>query len=197
LGVEPGVVSLLAAMRRSSGAVPVDEHGRRCGDIWVVPGSETGEQARRVWSSTGETAATSLAGDERVWVVDTGRLHAGSPVLPLAVASALTVLVSYGRHEDLVQLPARVEALPGPVAVLVVGRCDHGTDELVAFTGAVDVWRVDAVDGLPVVTGRLLAPGRERRSWVWRHAVDVATAAASLAHEHRDDRPSVSVEVRS
>jgi hypothetical protein len=93
----------------------------------------------------------------------------------------LTVLVSGPRHEDLVQLPARVAALPSQVAVLLVGRCGHGEAELAGFTGATAAWKVGAVDDLPVQAGRLLGPGRARRSWLWRQAVDVASAAALLA----------------
>lgn len=181
LGVEPGVVSLLAAARRSVGEVPVSEHGRRCGDVWVVPGPETAEQARGVWGSGADALAATLAADTRLWIVDAGRLHAATPVFGLAAASALVVLVSGGRDEDLVQLPARVAALPVPTAVLINGRCSHETGELEAFTHALAVWRVDSVDDLPVVAGAVLAPGRSRRSWLWRQAVDVATAAAQLA----------------
>ncbi len=72
-------------------------------------------------------------------------------------------------------------ALPGPTAVLINGRCSHEMGELVAFTGATAVWRVDSVDDLPVVAGAVLVPGRSRRSWLWRQAVDVAANAAQLA----------------
>jgi hypothetical protein len=181
LGVEPGLVSLLAALRRSTGEIPLEVHARRCGDLWVVPGPATGEQARRVLASAGDGIPGQLADDGRLWVVDAGRMHAANPSIALVARSALTVLVSGPRHEDLVQLPARVAALPGPVAVLVVGRSGHGEDELAGFTGAAAVWKVGAVDDLPVQAGRLLVPGRARRSWLWRQAVDVASAAALLA----------------
>jgi len=74
LGVDPGVVSLIAALRRSEGlAVPVEDHGRRAGEgLWLVPGSETGEQARSVWAGTAAVVADRLAADSRLWIVDAG-----------------------------------------------------------------------------------------------------------------------------
>ena len=77
-GVDPGVVSLIAALRRTdTRQVDLAEHGRRAGDgVWVVPGPETSEQADRVWHGSAEAVAEYLAGDHRVWIVDVGRARA-------------------------------------------------------------------------------------------------------------------------
>jgi MinD-like ATPase involved in chromosome partitioning or flagellar assembly len=49
LGVDPGVVSLIAGLRRSD-HVDIDAHSRLVdGGLFVVPGPESGEQARAVW----------------------------------------------------------------------------------------------------------------------------------------------------
>jgi hypothetical protein len=186
LGVEPGAVSLLAAVRRTDGGVPVDQHGSRCGEVWVVPGPEAAEHASRVWASSGEQVADALADDERVWFVDAGRLHAHNPARGLADAAAVTVLLSGPRLEDLVQLPARVAALQSTLVVLVVGDCRHSEAELLEFTGATAVWRVDGCADLPALAGQLLAPSRARRSWLWRQAVDVASGIAAVATAPRE-----------
>ena len=181
LGVEPGVVSFLVALRRSSGPAEVDAHGRRVGDVWLVPGPETGEQARSVWSSSAADVVERIVGDDRLWVVDAGRLHTANPAVVFAERSVVTVLVSGARPEDLVQLPARVMALSavGRVAVLIVGRSGYRVDELVEFLGTPLVWSVDVNTELPQLAGQLLAPGRARRSWVWRQAVDIAGGIAA------------------
>jgi MinD-like ATPase involved in chromosome partitioning or flagellar assembly len=181
LGVEPGVVSLLVGLRRSSGPVEVVSHGRQVGGVWLVPGPETGEQARTVWASSAAGAAERFAGDDRLWVIDAGRLHSSNPAVVFVERSVITVLVSGARSEDLVQLPARVAALSavGRVGVLVVGRSGYPKEELVDFLGTGLVWSVDANRELPQLAGQLLAPGRARRSWLWRQAVDTAAAIAA------------------
>ena len=181
VGVEPGAVSLVAALRRASVPVPVEEHGRRIGDVWVVPGPETAEQSRRVWSAGAESSVAPLAADERVWIVDAGRLSTANPSRAFAASSAMVVLVSGPRLEDVVQLPSRVASLPAPsdrVGVLVVGKSDYSRAELSEFVGVGHVWMVDDHPDLVPLAGQLLGPGRARRSWLWRQAVDVASAIA-------------------
>jgi hypothetical protein len=192
LGVDPGVVSLIAALRRSEGQpAPVEDHGRPAGaGVWLVPGPESGEQARSVWAATAETVADRLAADDRVWLVDAGRLHAGSVTLPLARQSRLTLLVARSAQEDLVQLPARVAVLQAwapAVGVVVVGKVSYGLGELAGFFGTPLVWHVGAVEHLPVMAGAVLAPGRARRSWMWRAALDVAAGVAAHTRASQGD----------
>jgi hypothetical protein len=195
-GVDPGVVSLIAALRRSDDrAVAVDEHARLVGDgLWVLPGPESGEQARAVWTGTADSVAARLAEDERVWLVDAGRLDAASPVLPLAQLARLSIVVCGGGHEDLVQVPARVATLAGhaeSVGVMVVGKTSHTTGELAGFFDTVLVWQVGASDDLDGLAGAALAGGRGRRSWLWRTALDVAARVADVAHTDPDAVGSV------
>jgi hypothetical protein len=205
LGVDPGVVSLIAALRRNDGEpVPVEEHGRAAGSgLWLVPGPETGEQARAVWAGTAADVADRLAADARVWLVDAGRVHSSSVTLPLVQRSRLTVLVCRTGPEDLVQVPARVATLAAhspTVGVLVVGKVSYTTAELGEFFGTATVWRAGASDDVAAIGGAVLSPGRARRSWVWRTALDVAAQIAQVVHTHGDepgrvrtngDRPAV------
>ena len=68
------------------------------------------------------------------------------------------------------------------VGVLVVGKAPYTTGELGDFFGTPVVWRVDAADDLPAVAGAVLSPGRARRSWLWRTALDVAAELAGRVH---------------
>jgi hypothetical protein len=186
LGVDPGVVSLLASLRRSAGEpVPVEEHGRPAGGgLWLVPGPETGEQARAVWSGTGAAAGEALATDDRVWLVDAGRLTAGSSTLPLLQRSRLALLLCRAGQEDLVQVPARVATLRShcpEVVVLVTGKSPYSAAEQSAFFGSPAV-SVAAAEDLPRLAGAALTPGRARRSWVWRTALDVSADLARRLH---------------
>jgi hypothetical protein len=192
LGVDPGVVSLIAALRRSEGlAVPVEEHGRPAGEgLLLVPGPESAEQARSVWTGTAAVVADRLAEDARLWMVDAGRVNGGSVTLPLVQRSRMTLVVCRSGQEDLVQVPARVAALRTncpSVGVLVVGKVPYRTDELGNFFGTTEVWRVDAADDLPAVSGAVLVPGRARRSWMWRTALDVAAELAGRVHADRSE----------
>ena len=120
LGVDPGVVSLIAALRRSEGlAVPVGEHGRPVGlGLWLVPGPESGEQARSVWADTAAVVADRLADDDRLWLVDAGRAH-GSSV-----------------GNELADPPAK--RLVTPTQDPVTGRCDLCGHRLRPGEGAID-----------------------------------------------------------
>jgi MinD-like ATPase involved in chromosome partitioning or flagellar assembly len=183
LGVDPGVVSLIAALRRTD-RIDVDAQGRQMASgLCVVPGPESGEQARAVWQGSTETVAGRLAADERVWLVDAGRLDAGSPVVPFGWLSTLTVLVCGPALEDLVQVPSRVAWLHSHgarVGVLVVGAAGHDTTELGEFFGTGLVWSVRADNDLVAVVGAVLSGAvKARRSWAWRTALDLAATIAT------------------
>ena len=184
LGVEPGAVSLLAALRHTLSSVPVEDHGRHLGDVWVVPGPEAAERARSVWSSSAEAAAAHLVSDDRLLLVDAGRLHSANPSRVFVGSSVMTVLVSGRRLEDLVQLPSRIASLPptsGGIGVLVVGKSGYDRAELADFVGISELWTVDHHADLVELSGQLLGGGRGRRSWLWRQAVDVARAIAEAS----------------
>jgi MinD-like ATPase involved in chromosome partitioning or flagellar assembly len=183
LGVDPGVVSLIAALRRTD-RIDVAAHGRQMASgLCVVPGPESGEQARAVWHGSTDTVAARLAADDRVWLVDVGRLDAGSPVVSFGWLSTLTVLVVGPAMEDLVQVPSRVAWLQSHgarVAVLVVGAAGHDLVELGEFFGTGLVWSVRADNDLVAVVGAVLSGAvKARRSWAWRTALDLAATIAT------------------
>ena len=187
-GVDPGVVSLIAALRRTdTRQVDLAEHGRRAGDgVWVVPGPETSEQADRVWHGSAEAVAEYLADDHRVWIVDVGRARATSPVEPLLAASAFSLVVTRAGTEDLVQVPSRVAYLRSQSeasGVLVVGKTQHSREELAAFVGTRRVWMVAADEHLPALAVGAMSAGRARRSMVWRAAIAVAADIAAKVTE--------------
>ncbi|MBU3688421.1 MAG: hypothetical protein FGM29_02505 [Actinobacteria bacterium] len=185
LGVEPGVVSFIASLRRSGDAVAVGEHGRMAAPgLWLVPGPESAEQAGSVWSGTAGQVAARLAGDDRVWLVDGGRLSQTKPTIPLAEWSNLTVVVSRSASEDLLQVPRRVAWLQqhaSAVGVLVVGKAPYGSRELAEFFGTASVWTAADSDALPDLAGQALTPGRARRSPLWRSAVEISAEIAGAA----------------
>jgi MinD-like ATPase involved in chromosome partitioning or flagellar assembly len=193
-GVDPGAVSLIAALRYSREVVPVGDHGRRVGEgVWVVPGPEVAEQARAVWAGTAGTMAARLAADDRVWLVDAGRAQPGSETFPLVSSSQLLVLVCRDGPEDFVQVPHRVAVLgshAARVAVLVVGHVPYTTGDLREFFGSSAVWNVRRAEDLAGLAGAVQVPGRARRTWVWRHALEISAHAAALA-ETPEDTPAM------
>lgn len=186
LGVEPGVVSLMAATRRpGSGLIAIEHHARALNQgLWVVPGPESREQARAVWGSGAGALADHLAADHRLWIVDVGRLDFGGPVAPLVERSALCVLVTNGHAEDLMRLPTSIDPLSErgvPVGVLVTGAMPYKVTEIVEFAGTPHVWHVARTeDLLAVAAGSLDRHRRFRRSWLWRSALDVAARMAEI-----------------
>lgn len=183
LGVEPGVVSLIASVRRAAvGAVGVEPHARALGEgVWAVPGPDSGEQARSVWASGGETLAGHLAADRRLWLADVGRLDLAGPATALVDRSALCMLVVSGRPEDLVRLPQAVDSLVDrgvSCGVLVCGAMEYKVPDVVEFAGTPHIWHVDRTDDVVAVAGGAPQGGRARRSWLWRSAIEVAARMA-------------------
>ena len=186
LGVEPGAVSLTAALRRTEDHVPVEAHGRLlpCG-LWVVPGPENAEQAAGLWEESAQSVADRLAADDRVWLVDGGRLTKSSPARAFAARSVFTVLVSRGESEQLVAIPPRATALHKTcgerLGVLVVGRVPHPLDELREFLGVGEVWTVGEDLDIRATIGRVLSSrARARRAVAWREALSTAARLAAL-----------------
>lgn len=181
-GVEPGAVRMVTGIRRNgNSAVSLGGVAREVdAGLFVVPGPESGEQSRSVWNEGAAPVAMHVARDRGVWFVDAGRLDDVNPSVVFADHSALTVLVVGPRHEDLVQLPSRVETLRRrcrSVAVVVSGRCAFDSQEIAEFCRADVAWVVPTRDDLVDEVGRLLGGTRARRSWLWRHALDVAAGA--------------------
>lgn len=191
-GVDPGAVSLTAALRRSEGSVPVDTHGRWLPNgIWVVPGPETAEQASALWEHSSEDIADRLAADARVWLVDLGRLLSTSTARTWASRSMFTVLVTRSDAEQLVAVPSRVAELRnmsgGRLGVLVVGRVEHPPEQLREFFGISEVWMVADHAGLPADVRALLeARPRARRVPAWREALDCSARLAALTRASAD-----------
>ncbi|MEK7424338.1 MAG: hypothetical protein AAB131_10920 [Actinomycetota bacterium] len=187
LGVEPGALRLVTSMRRNgTTGIDVDSSARIIEPgLLVLPGPESGEQARPVWVDSATDIARRLTVDERAWIVDIGRSDETNPSVAFARHSKLTVLVVGCRPEDLVQVPARVAALHrhgGRVAVIVSARCEFTPADVESFSGADAVWVVDPRSDLIEEVGSLLGARRARRSWLWRQSLDVAAGVAQLAH---------------
>lgn len=185
LGVEPGAVRMVTGIRRNgTTSVQLEGVGREVdADLFVVPGPESGEQARSVWTEGAPAVAARLASDPGVWLVDVGRSDDSNPSAAFVDHSSLMVVVVGPRHEDLVQLPARVASLRNrcaSVAVIVSGRCAFGAAEIQEFCRSDDAWVVPVRDDLVDEVGRLLSGSRARRSWLWRQALDVAAGAFGL-----------------
>jgi hypothetical protein len=190
LGVDPGAVRLVTSVRRNgTTAVDLEGVGREVdAGLFVVPGPESAEQARAVWSEGAPSVASRLAGDLPVWVVDIGRADDVNPSVAFVDHAALALVVVSAHQEDLVQLPARVAALHQrcpAVGVVVTGRCAFGVDEVRQFCRAESVWAVPTRDDTVDEVGRLLDGKRARRSWLWRHALDVAAGAFGMVAARR------------
>ncbi|MCU1368648.1 MAG: hypothetical protein JWL72_1413 [Ilumatobacteraceae bacterium] len=181
LGVDPGVVSLIAGLRRSKdGGVDLDEHARLLApSVWLIPGPESAEQATKVWSGSTGNVADCAAADSGVWFVDCGRGPVRGGDTEFVRNAVLSIVMSRAESEHLVQVPSRVADLRkvgGRVAVLVIGKPGHGTDELGAFFGSDRTWVVGETSELVALTAAVLHGGRARRSWLWRSALDVAAS---------------------
>ena len=186
LGVDPGVAALVAAVRRhpaGAAGFELDELARPVAErVWVIPAPESAERSTPVWGSSTDEVAAAAARDDRVWLVDCGRLSRHSSAMAFARRAEVAVVVSGPRQDDLVSVPARLAALQragaASVAVLLVGDPDYGLGELRSFFGTGLVWAVRPARDLAAMVNLALTSRRARRTWVWRQAVEVASEIA-------------------
>jgi hypothetical protein len=196
VGIEPGAAALVSVARRpEAGHVDLNACGRRIADdVWLVPGPESPEHARPVWSSRGaaESVADALSNDDRTWIVDTGRAGPASVLAPLFERATMALLFTRAEHEALVQAPARVEGLKrasGMTGVVVVGKPAFPTGELQQFFGSHKLWVVEEDRNLVDTSRQVWSQRRARRSMLWRSAVSVAADVGDVTLYRRDGRP--------
>ena len=114
----PTVLTLATAARTSPGHHAVSRYGQRVNDqLLVVPGFLVAEQGARV--ADWEPLAALLPRAELPVMADVGRLHAGSPVLPVAAAADVVVVVGRADTASIIRLRERTSRL---VAALVAHR---------------------------------------------------------------------------
>ena len=116
VGVDPGVLGLVTGLRHAEDpSSALESVGRRLAEgAWLVPGPESAEVARRVWSAdrAAVSPAAAMARDHRrVWFCDVGRVAATDPTAAFVAESDVTLLFTRDTPADLVQLPDRVGAL--------------------------------------------------------------------------------------
>jgi MinD-like ATPase involved in chromosome partitioning or flagellar assembly len=110
LGLEPGLVTLAAAVRRGSGAT--SPHTQSLGEgVRAIVAPPSAEQTRAALSVAGDRlwgALDAMPGDA---LVDCGRLTSTSPVLAITLQAAITLVVTRSRLEDVALLRERIPAL--------------------------------------------------------------------------------------
>lgn len=181
IGVEPGAATLVSRTRHSShGVHEIDFFGRPVGDrAWVVPGPESAEAARQLWSGVGvaESVAAAVVQDDRVWFVDGGRASSSSPIAPFLSHASLSLLVCRADHESVVQIPRRVGDLRSigcSVGVVIVGKPAFPHDELGEFFDTSLLWTLPAADDIVALSRSVWSSKKVRRSLTWRAALEIS-----------------------
>ena len=181
IGVEPGAATLVSRTRHSaSGAQDIEAFGRTVGDqAWVVPGPESAEAARQLWSGVGVATAVAEAinQDDRVWFVDAGRAGSASPIAPLLSHASLSLLVCRADHESIVQVPPRVSDLRSigcTMGVVIVGKPAFPVDELSQFFDTSLLWTLPASDDIVALSRSVWSSNKVRRSLTWRSALEIS-----------------------
>lgn len=181
IGVEPGAATLVSRMRHSpDGTQDVDLFGRSVGDqAWVIPGPESAEAARQLWSGVGvaESVADACVRDDRVWFVDAGRAGSSSLIAPMLSNASLSLLVCRADHESVVQVPPRVNDLRSigcSVGVVIVGKPPFPNDELSEFFDTSLLWTLPAADDIVALSRSVWSSKKVRRSLTWRAALEIS-----------------------
>jgi len=114
----PTVLTVATAARTSPpGALPdlVARYAHRVGpQLSVLPGHLAAEQISGV--ANWEPFAEALASSTVPVVVDVGRLHAGSPLLPVAARADVVVVVGQAQPVSVIRLRERLTRLVAPLA---------------------------------------------------------------------------------
>lgn len=135
----PTVLTLATAARTSQGYQAVSRYGQRINDqLVVVPGYLVAEQGMGV--TDWQPLASHLRTAELPVFADVGRLHAGSPVLPVAAAADVVVVVGRADTASMIRLRERMSRLVAALAAhrdapprlfpILVGLDRHGSRNL-------------------------------------------------------------------
>ncbi len=192
LSSDPGVVTLVSQARLHLGHRPeLQSCGRRLdANLWCIPGPETAEGAGHIWSGGAQPLAECLAGDDRLWFVDCGRIYPNTTLSPLLSASDLHLLFVGSSTESLVAVPSRVSWLSehAPTCVVSVGNSGRHPDEMLKFFGSERVWQVGYQRDLSKIAGQVFESGRARRSKAWRAAVEISDNICHWLNEQTDSK---------
>ncbi len=191
LPVQPGSADLVSTLRRgfihegfgleATGRLLMEPDEGRPGGLWAVPSPVAGRDVLASWSELAHPVADAMRNDWRLWIADCGRVWAGSPFELLLTTADLNIVISDDTVPSLVVLRSRVQAIPGTVAVLVVGQARHSEEELLGFTGADLLWKVPYFKSLAARAGQLSAGGGSaRRSREWKTALHITHALARV-----------------
>ena len=169
LGLEPGLTTLAAAVRREAGRDVLLGHSQSLpgtdGRLAALVGPATGESAGVLLTSAGRQLADLLAivDDELDVLIDAGRLSTQPAAAPLVATADRLVLVARPRVEELQTLQQRLPALGelgAPLQLLLVGERPYGASEVAAALGC-EVAGVLAHD--PTAADALAGIGPARR----------------------------------
>lgn len=197
---EPNVASLATSIRASVDESTLADHIQLLpGGVPVVVGLTAPERAVSFWRTAGSRLGASLSAiDDRVVLLDAGRMSPTSPLLPLVSEAAMTILVARPTPEELLPLSHRLATLKENArrcALILVGERPYGAPEVARQLDA-EVLGVIAHDPRAAAALAGAADGRGlHRSALARTARDVAgqlvdrlsvQAAASAAGTGRE-----------
>ncbi len=184
LPIEPSVTDLLTNVRRGrlqegfqmeAVARLLRRPGAAEEALWVVPAPLSSHDAQGAWKSLAKPAADAMLADNRLWVADCGRVWAGSPAEVMVASAPLNIVISDQSIPSLIVLQSRVQAIPGKVGLIVVGKTKHTVNELLGFTGADYAWKVPYFSALAERAGQLASETkRGRRSKAWQTALSIS-----------------------
>ncbi|WP_246037632.1 MinD/ParA family ATP-binding protein [Saccharothrix texasensis] len=182
----PGLVSLVAAARRSDDPALLWQHAQALpGGLPVVAAPPDGDRALSALSAlsdptagAGVLRAAASAPDSAV-IVDCGRIDAGSPAMPIVRSADAMVLLTRAHADDLAHLARRLPAIgrwTAHPAMLLVGE-GYSTAEVARELGVLPLGRVPSdPHGAAVLCGR---PSTRR----WGRSGPAHSALGQVAHK--------------
>lgn len=182
LPVEPGLSELAAATREGSlrGVHDLSTVSQMLASatshqsaLWVVPSPATSRDTTYIWRRSAATTVPAMAQDPRLWLVDCGRVTSESPSWAMMDMAAVNFLVADSELESILVLQARVRAVSGVTAVLIIGPSRYTADELKDFLRVDYLWKVPYRKKLSHLASRYAA-GKSRQSKLWREVVEIA-----------------------
>ena len=189
LGLEPSVASLAAASRVGLPADALPRYAQPTSlRVEVIPGALSAERyqpLRTLWPRV----AGQLAGWPGTVLADLGRLQPGSPVLPLAQAATVVVLLGRGDAEGLFGLRERAADLvqqlgdparsPSSLAVVVTAPAGQ------AKTAVRSATQLFAAAGVPVPVAGFWAWDPPGAAGLWAGQVTRRVAGSDLIRSAR------------
>lgn len=190
---EPGLRTLAVRARRGLEPASVIDHTQPIGDVPVLVGPASAEEASAVLCTLAESMGEAMRAIGHTTIVDAGRARPNGPAWPLVSCASLRLVICRPRLDEFrpaASLVAELQRDGRPVGLLCVGAGPYSPNEFAAEAGA-ELWGVlpDDARAAASLRGEPANPRVLQRSRLWLTAAALVERLTEAEVDDREGHP--------